>query len=122
VEINKLKGELLVKQMQSLQAGNQSFDTLLRELRTHRQRAREALSTIRSNMRLELSEEKSRQRDLFNKTTLSFLSFRNALSEDVGSARMTGGRIANELIIAIVGYLMTTCAAIFSFLRVVSKS
>ena len=120
VELQKLKNELTLRQTETYRLGKHSTDQLLRDLRTSRQRSREALGTIRSEMRLEVNLERGKQRDVALETALKFQDLQTRIDSEVGNAYAALAKLRHDIFYSLTGFLFTSIAALFGFLRLAS--
>jgi hypothetical protein len=120
VELSKLKSELQSRQNQTLQSGKSSMEKLLGDLRTNRQRSRDTLSAIRSEMRLEVNLERGRQRDAALVAALRFQDLKTRVDAEVGNAHAALAKLRHDIFYSLTGFLFTSVAALFGFLRLTS--
>ncbi len=120
VELSKLKGDLHNRHSLTYQSSKQSLETLLRELRSSRQRARETLGAIRSETRLEINLERGRQRDAALATALKFQDLQTQVDAEVGNAHAALAKLRHDIFYSLTGFLFTSIAAYFGFLRLTS--
>ena len=117
VELHKLKNELALRQTEAYQSSKHSLEQLLRELRTSRQRSREALGSIRSEMRLEINLERGRQRDSALQAALKFQDLQTKSDAETGNAYAALAKLRHDIFYSLTGFLFTSIAALFGFLR-----
>lgn len=94
---------------------------LIKDLRTHQLRSREALASIRSERRLELCIERSRGRDDMTGTAMRFQEFCNDVDGDRGNCEAALGKLRHDVLYSLVGFFFTGAAALFGFLRLFSR-
>ena len=115
--MNKLKGDLQLRQTQTYQSGKLASEALLRELVNHRQRSREALGAIRSDMRLEINLERGKQRDVALSTALQFQDLMTRVESETGNSYAALAKLRHDIFYSLTGFLFTSVAALFGFLR-----
>lgn len=118
--MGKLKGELQIRQTQAHQASKLSLEQLLRELRATRQRSRESLGAIRSEMRLEMSLERGRQRDAALATALNFQDLQTRVDMEAGNSYAALGKLRHDIFYSLTGFFFTSAAALLGYLRLSS--
>ena len=119
LEMSKLKGDLQMRQTQTYQAGKMAIEQLIRELMTHRQRSREALGSIRSEMRLEVNLERGRLRDAALATALRFQDLMTRVGSETGNSYAALAKLRHDIFYSLTGFMFTSTAALFGFLRLV---
>lgn len=117
LEMSKLKGDLQMQQAQTYQAGKLAIEQLLRELMSNRQRSRETLGTIRSEMRLEVNLERGRQRDAALATSLRFQDLMTRVESETGNSYAALAKLRHDIFYSLTGFMFTSAAALFGFLR-----
>jgi hypothetical protein len=120
VELQKLKNELTLRQTETFRLGKHATEQLLRDLRTNRQRFHETLGTIRSEMRLEVNLERGKQRDAALETALAFQDLKTRVDAEAGNAYAVLAKLRHDIFYSLTGFLFTSIAALFGFLRLAS--
>lgn len=106
-----------MRQTQAHHSSKLSLEQILRELRANKQRTREALGAIRSEMRLEISLERGRQRDLTLQNVLKFQDLQSKVDGEVGNAAAASGKLRHDIFYSLAGLLFTSTAALLGYLR-----
>lgn len=117
LEMGKIKSESILRQTQAHHSSKLALEQILRELRANKQRTREALGTIRSEMRLEISLERGKQRDLNLQNVLKFQDMQTKVEAEVGNARAASGKLRHDIFYSLAGLLFTSAAALLGYLR-----
>lgn len=118
--LGKHKNDLQVKQSADLIHAKSALSQLQRELRTGRQRARESLGLLRSELRLELAMEKGRQRDGSIGLLLKCEDLRAKADSQVADGRVALGKLRHDLFYSMTGFFFTSVAALFGYLRYIA--
>lgn len=117
IELSKIKNDLQQRQNQSQQQSKQTTAQLLREVRGVRQRTRESLGGIRSELRLEMNLERGKQRDAGLATAIKFQDLNTQVDAAVGDAYAALAKLRHDIFYSLTGFLFTSIAALFGFLR-----
>lgn len=120
IDVAKLKGDLSLRHGNLHQTGKQSMEQLLREMRTQRQKARETLAGIRSEVRLEINLERGKQREAALQTMIKFQDLQTQIDAETGNAYATLAKLRHDIFYSLTGFLFTSIAALFGFLRLTS--
>lgn len=96
-----------------------AFEQILRELRANKQRTREQLGSLRSEMRLEMSLEKSRQKDISLQSALKFQSFESKVECEVGNSDANLGKMRYDILASVTGFFFASVAAFLGYLRLI---
>lgn len=96
------------------------MEKLLGDLRSNRQRSRDTLNAIRSEMRLEVNLERGRQRDAALVAALRFQDLKTRVDAEVGNAHAALAKLRHDIFYSLTGFLFTSVAALFGFLRLTS--
>ena len=118
--LSKQKNDLQIKQSSELIHAKSALSQLQRELRTGRQRARESLGQLRSELRLELALEKGRQRDAAIGLLLKCEDLRGKIDGQVAEGRVALGKLRHDLFYSMTGFFFTSVAALFGYLRYIA--
>lgn len=94
-----------------------THNSLLADLRLTRQKARQDLHTIRSDLKLDFALERGRGRDAWLSQTIKLQDLSNRLDTEIGNG-MTGiEKLRHEILYSALGVLFTSAAAFFGYLR-----
>jgi len=93
----------------------------MKDLRTLQVRSRDALATIRSERRLEMCIEKGRARDDATGAALRFLQFVNTVDGERANREAALGKLCHDIVYSLTGFFFTGAAALFGFLRLLSR-
>jgi hypothetical protein len=118
--LSKQKNELQIKQSSELIQAKSALSQLQRELRTGRQRSRESLGQLRSELRLELALEKGKQRDAAIGLLLKCEDLRGKIDGQVAEGRVALGKLRHDLFYSMTGFFFTSVAALFGYLRYIA--
>lgn len=120
IELSKLKSDLHQRASQNQQSRKLVLERQMGELRGAKQRTRESLAGIRSEMRLEMALERSRQRDAAINTLIKFQDLKTSIDKEVGDAYATLAKLRHDIFYSLSGFLFTSIAALFGFLRLMT--
>lgn len=118
--LSKQKNDLQLKQSSELIQAKSALSQLQRELRTGRQRSRESLGQLRSELRLELALEKGKQRDAAIGLLLKCEDLRGKIDGQVAEGRVALGKLRHDLFYSMTGFFFTSVAALFGYLRYIA--
>jgi len=118
--LSKQKSDLQLAQSAELIQAKSALSALQRDLRTGRQRARESLGQMRSEMRLELALEKGKQRDGAVGLLLRCEDLRARIDAQVAEGRVSLGKLRHDLFYSMTGFFFTSVAALFGYLRYIA--
>lgn len=106
-----------MRQSASFHASKTLHDQLLLELRLGRQRARESLGALKSELRLEMSLEKGRQRDSHLAQTIKYQDLQSKIDTETSNGLASVEKLRHEILYSALGVLFTSAAAFFGYLR-----
>lgn len=92
-----------------------------RDLMLHSQRCRETLATMKSEIKLEMSIERSRQKDSLASLKMKIEALNNKFDSEAANCLAYIQKIRQETMYTIVGYLFTSVAAFLGFLRLMKN-
>ncbi len=119
VEWGKVRGDLQLRQVRSFQSSKVALEALLRDLRQTRQRAQESIANCRSEMRLQASLERERQRDQCNKAQLEFQDLISTVDTEMENANTLIGKVRHEIVFSLSGFFFGSVAATLGLLRLI---
>lgn len=97
--------------------GTATHNSLLADLRLARQKSRQDLHAIRSDLKLDFALERGRSRDAWLSQTIKLQDLSNRLDTEIGNG-MTGiEKLRHEILYSALGVLFTSAAAFFGYLR-----
>jgi hypothetical protein len=109
-----------IKQSAELIQAKASLSQLQRELRSGRQKARESLNHLRSELRLDLSIEKGKQRDSALGHLIRFEDVRGRIDGEVANGYVGLGKLRHDIFYSMTGFFFTSVAALFGYLRYIA--
>ena len=118
--MTKGKNEMQLRQSAELVQAKAALGQLQRDLRSGRQKAREALGQLRSEMRLELSLEKGKQRDATMGQHIRFQDVRARIDSEVANGHVALGKLRHDIFYSMTGFFFTSVAALFGYLRYIA--
>jgi hypothetical protein len=120
LELNKLKSDQQIRQSQAFQSSKITLDQLLKDLITNRQRSRETLGSLRSDLRLEINLERTRQRDTVLQAELKFHDLITRIESEVGNSQAILAKLRHDIFYSLTGFLFTSIAAFLGYLRLIT--
>jgi hypothetical protein len=118
--MSRLKNELQMIRIKEFVQSKNLLDQVHRELLLGRQRSKESLGMIRSEMKLDLSLEKGRQRDAQSNINMKIHNLRSKYESEATNCRSNIQKIRQETVYSLLGYLFTSVAAFLGYLRLLS--
>ena len=106
-----------IRQNQQFIQSKANHDQLLRELRTGRQKSRESLGVLKSELRLEMSVEKGRQRDANLMHMLKFQDLTSKIDAASSNGYAALGKLRHDIFYSMTGFFFTSAAALLGYLR-----
>lgn len=98
-------------------SSNNLLDTIYRELRTGRQKTREGILSMRSEMRLEKVLEKGRSRDEIIDRDFKLQQFRAKVDNEMGNGLASIEKLRHDIFYSLSGFFFTSAAALLGYLR-----
>lgn len=117
----KLKNELQMARIKDYVKAKTLHDQVTRDLVLGKQRCRELLTMIRSEIKLDMSIERGRQKDSQALLNMKVQNLSARFDGEVSSCLSSIQRIRQETMYTIVGYLFTSVAAFLGFLRLMKS-
>jgi hypothetical protein len=117
----KLKNDLQISRIKEYVQSKTLHDQVNRDLLLGRQRCRETLGMIKSEIKLDMSIERGHQKDKQASINMKIQNLSARFESDAASCLSSIQRIRQETMYTIVGYLFTSVAAFLGFLRLMKN-
>lgn len=117
----KLKSDLQMARIKDYVHSKTLYDQVSRDLFLGKQRCRETLGMIRSEIKLDMSIERGRQKDKQASINMKIQNLSSKFEGEAANCISSIQRIRQETMYTIVGYLFTSVAAFLGFLRLMKN-
>lgn len=120
-QLMKLKNDPHMTRIKDYVQSKTLQDQIVRDLMISRQRCREGLGMIRSEIKLDMSIERGRQKDNQALINMKIQSLSSKFDSECINCLSSIQKIRQETMYTIVGYLFTSVAAFLGFLRLMKS-
>lgn len=117
LELHRVRNDARNAHIREAIASHGALEQLHRELRLGRQRLREAIQAIRSDMRLQRALEKQRQRDQALEIDMRLQQFRAKIDGEAGNCLAAVEKLRHDIYYSLSGFFFTATAALLGYLR-----
>lgn len=119
LNLHKIRNEARIASNREVIDSNNALEQLHRDLRAGRQRIREEILTIRSELRLQKVTDRGRAHEEAIERELKLQQFRAKVDGEVGNGLAAVEKLRHDIFYSLSGFFFTSVAALLGYLRFV---
>lgn len=96
------------------------YDALARDLRMNQTKLSESLAHLKSDLRLELSVERGKQREAGQAMSLKLAEAQLMMDQEVGAVRSSLSKVNYDIYYTLIGITLSSAAAFLAYLRFIA--
>lgn len=117
IDLTQLKNDIQQNQRNEAMSALLAHEQLVKDLHIGRQKIREKLAALRSEIRFEMSMEKGKMRDAMMMNQLKYQDLYSKIDTEVSNGYALTGKLRHDIFYSLSGFFFTSAAALLGYLR-----
>ena len=117
MNLHKIRNDARIANNREIIDSNNALEQLHRDLRTGKQRIRESILAIRSELRLQKALDKGKYQEEVMERDVKLQQFKAKIDNEVGSCMAAVEKLRHDIFYSLSGFFFTSAAALLGYLR-----
>jgi hypothetical protein len=117
INLHKIRNDARIGNNREIIDSNNALEQLHRDLRTGKQRLRESIISIRSELRLQKALDKGKYQEEVMERDVKLQQFKAKIDNEVGNCMAAVEKLRHDIFYSVSGFFFTSAAALLGYLR-----